>query len=217
VNSKHKRVAGVILAAGEGRRAGRNKGLLEIGGVTFIEKVAIPLREAGCEPVLVVGGADADAVQEESERLGLSFVVNENWRRGQFSSLKTGLSHLATGAAGAFVALVDHPFVADETYRALLIKFSASPGSIVVPSHGGRRGHPVLIPEQVIEEILLSPDDSTLRDIMRKHRNLIIQQEVTDSGILKDIDTLAELERSRQKGDSAMTAGGGPRTTADEK
>ncbi|KPJ61081.1 MAG: hypothetical protein AMJ46_03715 [Latescibacteria bacterium DG_63] len=200
MNLKRGTVAGVILAAGEGTRVGKNKALLEIEGMKFIEKIARSLRSAECRPILVVGGADAEAVREEAGRLGIGFVMNDDWRLGQFSSLKAGISHVGSVAAGVLVTLVDHPLVAEETYRLLLEAFFSSPGKIVIPSHGGRRGHPVVIPPKIMEEIVRSPGDSTLRIIMRKHRNLIVEQEVTDIGILTDIDTEEELKRVGGRG-----------------
>lgn len=201
MNSRREKVAGVILAAGEGRRVGKNKALLEIEGMKFIEKIARSLRKAECQPILVVGGAEAEAVREEAEKLGIRFVMNDDWKLGQFSSLKAGMSHVGLEVTGVLVTLVDHPLVADETYRLLLEAFRSSPGKIIIPSHEGRRGHPVIIPPQIMEEIVGSSGDVTLRDIMRKHANLIVEQQVGDTGVLADIDTTADLSRARYRRD----------------
>jgi CTP:molybdopterin cytidylyltransferase MocA len=238
------KVAGIILAAGEGKRIGRNTALLEIGGVKSLERVAACMRDAGCDPVIVVGGAEASSVREEALRLGVRFVLNSNWQNGQFSSLKVGMSALARaegvelpsakgsalasaegsdqasanesgraskrgpktaggrGAgmqiAGALVALVDHPFVKKETYQVLVGASQRFPRRIVIPTHQGRRGHPVVVPREVITEIIGAPDGMTLRDIMKKHNNLVLEQGVDDTGILKDIDTETDLKSVRQ-------------------
>jgi CTP:molybdopterin cytidylyltransferase MocA len=239
------KVAGVILAAGEGKRIGRNKALLEIGGVRSLERVATCMLDARCDPVIVVGGAEASSVREEALRLGIRFVLNSNWQNGQFSSLKTGMSELAgaegselpgaegsapasaegtdpasanesgraskrgpktaggRGArlqeAGAIVALVDHPFVKKETYQVLVRASQRFPERIIIPTHHDRRGHPVLVPREVITEIIDAADGMTLRDIMKKHNNLVLEQAVDDAGILKDIDTETDLKSARQK------------------
>lgn len=203
MNSKRGTVAGVILAAGEGTRVGKNKALLEIEGMKFIEKIAHALRSAECRPILVVGGAEAEAVREEAGRLDIGFVMNDDWRLGQFSSLKAGISHVGSEVTGTLVTLVDHPLVANETYGLLLEAFWSSPDKIIIPSHEGRRGHPVVIPARIMEEIVTSPDDSTLRSIMKKHGNFIVIEEVTDVNILRDIDTEEELKRIGGRGGSA--------------
>jgi molybdenum cofactor cytidylyltransferase len=97
---------------------------------------------------------------------------------------------------GTMVTLVDHPLVAEETYRLLLEAFLSSPLNVVIPSHEGRRGHPVVVPQSIMKEILCSPDDSTLRNIMKRHRYLIDIQEVTDINIRTDIDTEEQLKRT---------------------
>ena len=241
------KMAAIILAAGEGKRIGRNKALLEIGGVKSLERVVTCMREAGCDPVIVVGGAEASSVREEALRLGVRFVLNGNWRNGQFSSLKTGMSELVRGegselpsaegsapasaeevelaseeaskmegadrlglasergskmacgkgagmqTAGAMVALVDHPFVKKETYQVLARTSQRFPRKIIIPTCRGRRGHPVIVPREVITEIIGAPDGMTLRDIIREHDDLVLEQAVDDTGILKDIDSEADL------------------------
>ncbi|MCX5800179.1 MAG: nucleotidyltransferase family protein [Candidatus Eisenbacteria bacterium] len=203
-------IAGIILAAGEGKRIGKNKALLEIGGIKSLEKVATCMCGAGCDPVIVVGGAEADSVSEEAARLGVRFIQNENWQRGQFSSLKVGTSQLAsvvgagrgagtgksTQVGGAMVALVDHPLVKRETYQVLVGTSRKFSGRIIVPTYQERRGHPVVVPRDVMTEIVNSPDGMTLRDIIRKHDHLVLEQAVDDAGILTDIDTEADLRRA---------------------
>lgn len=202
---KNVSIAGIILAAGEGKRIGRNKALLEIGGVKSLEKVAVCLHEAGCDPVIVVGGAEAESVREEALRLGVEFAQNRNWRSGQFSSLKTGMSALQdlTGPAmqpgGVIVALVDHPLVKKETYQILAGTFRRFPERIIIPTHQDRRGHPVVVPRVAITDILSSPDGANLRDLIRKRDNLVLEQAVDDTGILKDIDTEMDLKNVAQQ------------------
>jgi CTP:molybdopterin cytidylyltransferase MocA len=203
MSSKLEKVAGVILAAGEGSRVGKNKALLEIEGTKFIERITRSLHSAQCQPILVVGGADEEAVRKEAGRLAVRFVMNDDWRLGQFSSLRAGISHVDPEAIGALVTLVDHPLVAEETYVLLLEVFRSSPGKIIIPSHEGRRGHPVVIPARIMEEIVTSPDNWTLRNIMKKHANLIVIKEVADTHILTDIDTEEELKRIDGRGGSA--------------
>ena len=199
-NLKSVSIAGIVLAAGEGKRIGKNKALLEIGGVRSLERVAAWMRKAGCDPVIVVGGAEAESVREEAIRLGVQFALNSNWRSGQFSSLKTGMSALegllepAKQPAGAMVALVDHPLVKKETYQILAGTFRRFPEKIIIPTHQDARGHPVVVPREIIAEILNSSDGTNLRDLIGKHDDLVLEQAVDDTGILKDIDTEMDLK-----------------------
>ena len=200
-------VTGIVLAAGEGRRAGGVKALLTLGGQTFVERVVTAVRDAGCEPVTVVGGADAVRVETEAQRLGADFVLNEHWEKGQFTSLRAGVVSTlardphAVGTA-ALVALVDHPAVLPETYRTLVSTFRAAPDRIVIPVYeDGRtrkltRGHPVVLPPEVLEEVAAAAEGATLRDIIHERAGLILEVRVEDQGVLKDIDTAADLDRA---------------------
>jgi len=200
-------IAGIVLAAGEGRRAGGVKALLTMGGRTLLDRVVTAMREAGCENVIVVGGADGARVEAEASRLAAGFVLNEHWPKGQFSSLRAGAKALAAGSAGApphgaaaLVALVDHPAVKTGTYRALLDAHAGAPGSIVIPvcedGRTGRaaRGHPVVLPSEVVAEVAAAPDGVTLRDLIRRNAELVLEVPVDDAGVLKDIDTVADLK-----------------------
>ncbi len=225
------RVWAIVLAAGEGKRAGGVKALLKLGGRTFLEAVVTAVHEAGCEPVIVVGGAEGSRVEAEASRLGAGFVLNEHWRSGQFSSLKAGAMKareveaakavaLAVASAqspgpanartvaaasanaprpAALVALVDHPWVRPETYRTLLEAFRESPGRIVIAvcedrqTRRVRRGHPVVIPTDILTEVIAAPDGTTLRDIIRGHADLVLEVRVDDPGVLKNINTAADL------------------------
>ena len=192
-------IPAIILAAGQGSRVGKNKALLEIKGIKFLEMIVSSLRKAGFDWILVVGGAEGDSVRKEAERLHANFALNEGWQRGQFSSLKTGLAKLGSGLRGGMVVLVDHPFVSSDTYRSLVSTFAGSPESIVIPTYEGKRGHPVIIPKEFIVEINEAPDRLTLRDIIRKHDRDILYQSVQDGGIVENIDSPEDLERARQK------------------
>ena len=89
------RIAGVILAAGEGKRFGECKALATLDGVTFLDMIAKSLKDVGCEPVIVVGGREVGRIIAEATRLGIDYIINADWKKGQFSSLKTGFSCLS--------------------------------------------------------------------------------------------------------------------------
>jgi CTP:molybdopterin cytidylyltransferase MocA len=192
-------IAGVILAAGEGKRIGQTKALIKTDGITFLERITGCLKAVGCKPILAVGGADYQAVKNETTRLGIGFAHNPNWESGQFSSLKTGLGHLEMDVCGAVIALVDHPFVEEQSYRDLMGAFQQFTQRIVMPVHEHHRGHPIIIPRAVIREVIEAADNLTLKDIIGNHENMTIMHRCDDPGVLQDIDTMDDLIRARQK------------------
>ncbi|MFF2999838.1 NTP transferase domain-containing protein [Streptomyces sp. NPDC057950] len=138
-------VAGLLLAAGGGRRlGGRPKALLEHRGRPLVEHAVEVLRAAGCARVHVVLGADASVVRERARLDGCVLVDNPEWERGMGSSLRAGLGSLdGTGARAVLVALVDQPGIGPRAFARVLAAYRDGT-SLVSAAYDGRRGHPVL-------------------------------------------------------------------------
>ena len=135
--------AGLLLAAGAGRRLGMPKALLPYRGRLLVEHAAAVLTDAGCQPVVVVLGAQADQIRARTPLTGI--VVNDDWATGMGSSLRAGLSALTPDAAdAAVVTLVDMPGLTPEAVRR--VARDATAASLAVATYAGsRRGHPVLL------------------------------------------------------------------------
>ena len=146
--------AGLLLAAGAGRRMGRPKSLLrDEHDVPFLDRAVGRLLDSGCEQVTVVLGAAADEARLLLDEAGWSAdpaveaVVAEDWEEGMGASLRRGLTALRDGPAdAALVMLVDLPDVHVEVLRRVL-DAAAAPRrrSLVRASYAGRPGHPVLL------------------------------------------------------------------------
>jgi CTP:molybdopterin cytidylyltransferase MocA len=177
-------VAGIILAAGESRRMGYPKALLEYRGQTFLDRL-IAVFSSFCDPVIAVLGAHE---REIRARVGGSatFVSNPHYARGMLTSLQCGLRAVPAGAEGVLLTLVDHPAVSEETVRAIL----APPRPLVrVPRIGDERGHPVWFSLDLIPEFLALSETAAARDVVRAHKAETEFLDVKDPGILSDIDT----------------------------
>ncbi len=77
------RTAGIILAAGEAKRFGQLKQLLDYHGQPFVRAVAKTALTAGLSPVVVVTGAQAEAVEAAVQDLPVTIIHNANWQTGQ--------------------------------------------------------------------------------------------------------------------------------------
>lgn len=145
-------VAGLLLAAGEGRRYGMPKALVTVpgspagpgGGRLLVEHGLDTLRRGGCDPVAVVLGAAAEQVVARTDLTGALVVTNPDWRSGMGSSLRAGLAALAASPATAVaVLLVDTPGVTPAAVARLL--GHARPDALAAASYRSRQGHPVLL------------------------------------------------------------------------
>ena len=137
--------AGLVLAAGGGRRYGMPKALVELDGSLLVER-AVRTARAVCNPVLVVLGAQAVEVWQRADLGGATVLANRDWETGMASSLRTGLDGLRAWPGrvdAALVLLVDMPGM---TPAALERRAGeASPGALAVATYAGVRGHPVLL------------------------------------------------------------------------
>jgi len=196
----HGHVAGLLLAAGGGRRlGGRPKALLEHRGRPLVEYAAGVLRAAGCTRVHVILGARADTVRERADLPGCVLVDNPDWEEGMGSSLRAGLESLresgAPGVTAALVSLVDQPGIGPEAAARLLAAYR-SPATLASASYEGRRGHPVLLGADHWAGIsATATGDQGARAYLKGHENAITLVECADVARPYDIDTVADLAR----------------------
>jgi nicotine blue oxidoreductase len=211
------RVAGVLLAAGEGSRFGQPKALVELNGQTLAERGVNLLRTGGADPILVVVGA------APVELDGTHTVYNPQWRTGMGSSLRAALHALAgsaevgsteagsaeagsnagvgtgTGAGGdvgaVVVALADQPLVGAEAVARLIAAYRDG-ATVAVAAYGGQARNPVLLARQYWAEVIaLATGDQGARAFLRARPDLVTMVECGDTGRPDDVDTPADLAR----------------------
>jgi nicotine blue oxidoreductase len=192
---KEDQVAGLLLAAGGGRRlGGRPKALLEHRGRPLVEYAVGVLRAAGCTRVHVVLGARADAVRERARLDGCVLVDNPEWEHGMGSSLRAGLGSLAgTGARAALVSLVDQPGIGPRAVARVLAAHEDDT-SLVSAAYDGVRGHPVLFGAAHWAGVAASATgDRGARAYLKEHEAEITLVECGDVAQPYDIDTEDDL------------------------
>jgi molybdenum cofactor cytidylyltransferase len=191
--------AGVILAAGESSRMGRDKALLPwppaaAAGAASETLLSAAIRSllSVCDFVAVVAGKNEAALAPIVYAEGASLVVNPDPARGQFSSLHVGLQAvLNRGRDAAMITLVDRPPVGSATLRRLHDAFENSDPQIwaVVPEFQGRHGHPYLAGREMIEAFLRAPLASTARQVEHAHPARIQYLTVDDPAVAMNINT----------------------------
>ena len=201
-------VAGLVLAAGTGRRLGRPKAVVEVAGERLVDRAVRTLRAGGLQPIVAVLGAAVVDVP------GARVVVNPDWSQGMASSLRVGLASLPDTVGAVAVLLVDQPGVTAEVVRRVVraAQHAADPttgalaDAVVVATYDGRPGHPVLLGRAHWAEVIASAHgDAGARTFLRGHAGLVSETECGDVGDDGDVDTPADLERVRAGRDT-----GGP-------
>jgi molybdenum cofactor cytidylyltransferase len=189
-------IAGLILAAGESRRMGRDKALLTYHGRTFLESIINNLGAAGIGKVTVVLGHHAETIERAVNLAAVRVVVNRDYQWGQTSSLQTGLAAAAADSPEAVIlCLVDHPAISTEVIAKLIERFELTRPPVLIPTYKGQRGHPALINQTLFPELLALPSGEAANAVIRKYRDVTQFVEVTDPGILLDVDDPDTYER----------------------
>lgn len=184
----------IVPAAGAAERFGGAKLLAAVGNDVLLERTIRSLLDGGVERVVVVLGPDASDIRKgvpALEARGVRVATNRKPVRGMLSSIQAGLRE----ASGDPILVLpgDMPYVEAATVSTLL-REQATRGGILSPRFSGKRGHPVVIPGSLRDEILAAPDDATLHDVLRAHASDRTDLDVYDRGVIRDVDEPKDLQ-----------------------
>ena len=188
-------VSAIVLAAGGGSRFGGGKLLAILGDRPLIEAALENLREAPVDEIIVVVGTDAKSLREVCDRYGVRTLENEDWERGQSTSVLAGLRACGDGTRATVVMLGDQPFVGAGAVERLVAAFVEG-ARVAVATYGGKRRNPVLFSREVwpLLEAELTGDEGA-RSVLRRHPELVVEVPCDGVGDPADVDTREDLKR----------------------
>ncbi len=180
--------AGLVLAAGRSSRMGSDKALLAYQGRPFLSHLAYLLLPR-VDSVVVVLGHNEQRIREAlpaSPRIRIA--VNRDYDQGMLTSLQCGLKHVGGQVDSVLWMLVDHPAVRGRTLDSLLAAAVSSSAPLVIPRYEGKRGHPIVLSERVVRDLLdLDPSHSP-QDVVRGYYPQAHFLDTSDEGVVLDID-----------------------------
>jgi molybdenum cofactor cytidylyltransferase len=193
-------IAALVPAAGRSVRMGRPKLLMEFEGRTLIRRVVTALREGGADRIVVVPPADAPesaAIAAEAASAGAQVLSPESQPAEMRESVELGLAVLDADPRPACVLLTpgDIPGLTADLVARLLEVAREWPDRLVVPTHDGRRGHPIVLPWNVALRIRDLPDDAGVNALVDRHRADVLEVPVSALAAIDDLDTPEDLER----------------------
>lgn len=195
-----KKIAAIVLAAGQSSRmGGRNKLLEAFKGKPLIRHAAEAACASGAAPVIVVTGRDANAIQQALAGLDIRFVNNADFADGLSSSLKAGIRALPEETAGAVICLGDMPQVSAKLIDRMIGAFAPESGAMIVaPVRNKQRGNPMLWARRFFPELLALEGDIGARRLANFYAEGLFELEVDDDAAFADIDTPEALDAARK-------------------
>jgi len=184
----------IVPAAGSATRFGGGKLVADVDGELLLDRTIGVLLNAGVDEVVVVIPAretwSGAITRFKDERVRTA--VNPDPSRGMFSSIQIGAGIVT--ATPIAVLPGDMPFVTVETVERLF-NIAVETGGIVSPRFQGRRGHPVILPGDVRATIATASPSATLKDVLLAHSDRFVNIDMTDPGVVRDVDVKDDLAR----------------------
>jgi molybdenum cofactor cytidylyltransferase len=165
-------IAAVVLAAGASRRLGRPKQLVSVEGESLLRRAAGAALEAGCRPVVVVLGREAERMRREIEGLAVEVVVNDEWSEGVGASVRTGVGVVeerAPQVRSVVLVACDQPALTADVLRRLCSAWDGSPGGLVACAYAGTVGVPALFGRERFAELRALAGDRGAKIVLARH------------------------------------------------
>jgi molybdenum cofactor cytidylyltransferase len=194
--NSHLKVGAVLLAAGSASRMGhRPKCLLELEGVSLIQRQLIALSGAGVVEVVVVLGHYADRIEKMVKEFSVTLIRNPNPDDGQISSFRLGLQSLSGKFDAVLVALADQPLIHSQDIKDLIVAYKNRPDGtqVVQPTVEGQPGNPVMLSAEVRMQILADEVHMGCRQWQSAHPAQVHAWVGTNSRYRTDVDTLEDI------------------------
>ena len=193
------RVWVTVLAAGAGRRLGRNKPLAKVSGQSLLARAINTARRVVGDRVLVVAGHEASRLLPELAALQCGCVVNPDWQEGMGRSIAVGVRALPPSASHAIVLPVDLPAVSAEQLQSLA-SLADSHDTVACAEYSGTTGPPVLFPRNAFSRLVCLSGDAGAKSVAQDWHPRVV---VPMASAALDIDTPADLasaERATELG-----------------
>jgi molybdenum cofactor cytidylyltransferase len=189
-------LAAIILSGGASRRMGSPKALLSYQGRPFLEHLLDVAHHPKIGVRRIVLGADAEPVAKEVDLAPGEIIINEEWEKGQLSSLQAALRSLPPHTDGVILLLIDHPLISSTLVGELIETFYNSRRPIVLPVYEGRRGHPVIFSSALYEELLSAPPETGARSVVWAHSAEVQIVQTNEEGCVLNLNDPGTMQKA---------------------
>jgi len=189
------KISGILLAAGEASRMGCQKLLLPWRGTTILESIVDSYVHSKIFELNVVVNPDNPQIKKALMMKPIVIVENPDYKEGMSTSIRQGIEATSAQADGYLIGLGDQPLITTDIIDHLVSSFSKECPGIVICSHQGKRGHPVIFARKFRRALLALERDKGGQMIIKQHSDEIQQVESGSKSIFMDIDTPEDYEK----------------------
>ena len=186
------KLAAVILAAGASTRLGSPKQLIRLHGETLLDHTLYAAQSAGCDPLLVVLGSSAEAIRKECHLTAATVLLNQHWREGMSTSIRTGIAALPIDVSAVLLLTCDQINITAEHLQNLISATNLSQQP-TASSYSGKRGIPACLPRDWFPRLLALQGDTGAGSLLTGVEGIPLP------GGEVDIDTPEDLQRLSPK------------------
>lgn len=184
------RLTAIVLAAGAATRFGAPKQLALLNGRPLIHHAIERALEAADAAIVVLGAGAAD-VSKALPTGKVCAVVNDHWREGLASSIRTGIAQLPGPCEGVLLLLADQPCLTRQSLHRLVEAWQSQPAQIVASRYAGIIGAPCIFPQWCFAELQALRADQGARSLLHRHLEKVTGVAHPEAAI--DIDSTADL------------------------
>jgi molybdenum cofactor cytidylyltransferase len=192
-------ISAVLLAAGESRRMGQFKQLLQLGEKSFVEHCVENLLASQVDEIIVVTGHRESDVRAAVGTRAVRLVFNNDYRSGMSSSIKCGVRAVLDISTACLIALVDQPQIGPGIVDQLIDVYENAHPRIVIPTFCGKGGHPIILDLSLKQEILEMDQSVGLRQVISAHSSEVARVEVSNREVVEDCDLPEDYERVKNR------------------
>jgi molybdenum cofactor cytidylyltransferase len=171
-SSPSKKIAALLLAAGNSSRMGRPKQLLDFHGQPLLRRAAETALAAALSPVVIILGASAEDIRPALANLPVVILDNPDWPRGMGTSLRTGITHLLhqpNPPDAVLLLLCDLPLITPLHLAALIAEHERTGKPLIAAAYNSTRGVPALVGKTYFEELRTLPDPAGAKSLFTRH------------------------------------------------
>lgn len=189
-------ISGIVVAAGAGKRMGRQKLLLDLKGKPVLQWVLEAALSSELDEVTCV----VQELKQIRQRISLEhdklrWITNEKAHDGQSTSVIAGLKAISPQTEGALFFVGDQPLVKPELVNGLLSLFRKSTALLVAPIFQDQTRSPVLFRRDLFPELLKLTGDRGGRGLIDRYKERAAFLEWGEERPFIDLDIWEDYEK----------------------